>query len=302
MNYSPVVFLLGAGASNALNVPDFSKCWKCLDKELDIEGDGHIPAKYSSPLTNPIEVARRCHRQLADEGYPKDLERLCEALRQESKRKMARDNFNQRHDKQALLDARSYIDAEYLIRTKFIDLVSVDVSRRIHERAPPAKGKGNCIASLWALIASDRTTWSELYKEAFFFSGKQVLADIFTCNNDLAVETLAASWDLPLADGFDEHGALETSGWPSLRQAASGIRLYKLHGSIDWRRQGSRIVKQSEKSVLAMLRRRSIASEAWNVPLIWPGVYGEHEQIAAWREEFLVEAVTNAKCFIVAGH
>lgn len=53
--------------------------------------------------------------------------------------------------------------------------------------------------------------------------------DIFTLNYDLCVETIFTKQDRQLVNGFTD------SGWdPSHLKVGSGIRLIKLHGSLDW--------------------------------------------------------------------
>ncbi|MEZ5324855.1 MAG: SIR2 family protein [Verrucomicrobiales bacterium] len=73
--------------------------------------------------------------------------------------------------------------------------------------------------------------------------------DIFSLNHDLLIESQFESQNMPYADGFGEpDGDATLFSW-SWNEDAPGVRLFKLHGSVDWYlfRFGSRGVDQYAK-------------------------------------------------------
>jgi len=56
------------------------------------------------------------------------------------------------------------------------------------------------------------------------------LLDLFTLNYDLCIETALSRAHKPFANGFDERGVWS----PASYDVPTSIRLYKLHGSLDW--------------------------------------------------------------------
>jgi hypothetical protein len=54
--------------------------------------------------------------------------------------------------------------------------------------------------------------------------------DVFTLNYDLCIETALTAGSVPFSNGFDSKGVWS----PSMFSAPAAVRLYKLHGSLDW--------------------------------------------------------------------
>ena len=234
--------------------------------------------------------------KLERSGRAKDLEALCVALRTRSKAALLN---REPRDVAGLQTARACVDAEYEIRKVFMELVAVDVRVPLKTRVEAPGEK----MSRWFPTKSNRSdvTRATQYRDAWLMGG-QPLVDIFTLNNDLVVETVAKQLSLPIADGFTSSGSLDYPDWHCFTRAVSGIRLYKLHGSVNWRLKAQRISRQQTSGLRALLARGNAASEAWNVPLVWPGIYEELPQLDDLRCKFLTEAVSSARCVVIAGY
>jgi hypothetical protein len=60
------------------------------------------------------------------------------------------------------------------------------------------------------------------------------LVDIFSLNHDLLIEKRLENEEIPYVDGFDDpEGDAIRFSW-SWKRKESGVRLFKLHGSVDW--------------------------------------------------------------------
>jgi hypothetical protein len=58
--------------------------------------------------------------------------------------------------------------------------------------------------------------------------------DIFSLNHDLLIESQFENQNVPYADGFGEQDGDATLFSRSWNEDAPGVRLFKLHGSVDW--------------------------------------------------------------------
>lgn len=236
------------------------------------------------------------YQALERNGRGKDLEALCASLRARSKAALRAGGATNR---EGLLAARASVDAEYEIRKVFMELIDVDV--RVALAAPVTSHIAKPVLRHRKRAGQSRVTRADQYRDAWMLGGEPVV-DIFTLNNDLVAETIGTQLSMPVADGFTEGGSLDFPGWRCFTAARSGVRLYKLHGSINWRRNAQQILRQRTSGLRALLARGNAASEAWNVPLVWPGVYEEMPELDDLRAKFLTEAVSEARCLVIAGY
>jgi len=74
----------------------------------------------------------------------------------------------------------------------------------------------------------------KLIKELLQVKSDTANLGIFTLNHDKYIENFFRSADIPFCDGFSKLTA-EVANWsPEIYQNPCAVRLYKLHGSIDW--------------------------------------------------------------------
>ena len=130
--YSPLVYLLGAGASKALGAPDFTECWNLMNEQFRLSDEA--PTTIPDADITPLLVARKMYSEKVAKRYPKDFEKLCKVLRDQS-RKRADNGVGER----SLLQARACVAAEHLIRSKFFSLLDIDFSSRLRVRDWPSE-------------------------------------------------------------------------------------------------------------------------------------------------------------------
>lgn len=266
MEFSPVIYLLGAGASADAKVPTFKECWGIMNDYFGFSKDDPNPQSRLSKFA--FKQIKRSITNLP-EDKKNDFELLCKSLRTSFKDLIKRDGPN---DQNQLEEARGCIEAEYAIRDYFVRLVDIDYSSTLdHDK-----------------------------KGQYFNIFNQRLTDIFSLNNDLLMEYLAERKGLPICDGFSKEGIFSTGQYI---EVSEGIRLYKLHGSINWRRNGPSIVKQYRPgSFRSFIRFGNFSRQTWNIPLVWPGVYEEMREMENLVDQYLVPAVKQARCLVIVGY
>lgn len=185
-------------------------------------------------------------------------------------------------DAARLQQLRTLMRAEYSMRQRFIDLVDVDFADRPQPRQ-----------------------LAQRYRHMLRWMRADEPLDVFTLNNDLLMEWLLDQWRLPYADGFTPHGRMDREHWSCFQQDNLRLRLYKLHGSINWYRTdlSHPIEKRHSPNTLrGLLQRETAERPVLKVPLIWPGVYDEMPELGPWRNDYLAQAIAHARCLIIAGY
>lgn len=92
---------------------------------------------------------------------------------------------------------------------------------------------------IWQILTYDGEL-SKLDDFAQFVSARNGL-DVFSLNNDMVLENWSARLGRKLFAGFDENRRWFPEGY---KTAASSLRLYKLHGSVDWIYQPGRSMQR----------------------------------------------------------
>jgi SIR2-like protein len=286
LSYSKVLLVTGAGACVAAGVPAFSEYWKLLCRNSGIDGtpleessDLRLTAEQRQYLQAKVDEARS---QWMLPGPFNDVEAVFKRIRLDQG--SAQDGFGnwpQVSDacgsKLELLRMR--ILTEYRLREHFLAQLDVDFARTVHHHT----------------LAQYRH---------IFDLGVDACLDLFTLNNDLFIEWLCERYSVPVTDSFRPDGTFDPSGLV-LGEARAGVRLYKLHGSIDWRApaKGRSASKTAHpRSLKSRLLPGHIAGKAADTPLIWPGIYGEFDnELASLRLRF-AEALSAVRVLIVVGY
>jgi hypothetical protein len=126
--------------------------------------------------------------------------------------------------------------------------------------------------------------------------------DIFSLNYDLVIEDFCNRNRMPLHDGFDANGNWAPISWPL---ATKGIRLWKLHGSINWkvdRKTGLLTKIYAPRTLASVLHASHSASLTAEVELIWPAVYKEFEGSLAVMQHAFLENVRHSSVLAVFGY
>lgn len=279
LKFSKLIYLLGAGASVDAQVPDFNRVWRDFEQHFGwSQKFDYLPKGNSGRALDVVWNYVR-DAQLHDPSF-NDFEQLCKDLHTEYDMCLKNLTETLRTDEPLLNRMRSLMRAEFSIRRRFVDLIEVDFDDLLH--------RGNLIEQYSAILD--------------YANGHAV--DIFTLNNDLLVEWLCKQWRVSLADGFDDEGVMDPDTWASYRRIGLQIRMYKLHGSINWYRKDHNgpIAKwPSQKSIRGLFKRETAEIPLLKIPLIWPGLYDEMPEIATWRG-YLHEALIRARCVVIAGY
>lgn len=280
MKFSKLIYLLGAGASVQAKVPDFKRVWRDFEQNFGWSRRfDYVPKGNSGrALEGAWTYVRRAQRK--NPAF-NDFEKLCKHLHTEYAFRLKNLTPTQQTDENLLNRLRSLLRAEFSIRRRFVDLIDIDFD--------DLDDKKNLIVQYGAML-----DWAE---------GNT--ADVFTLNNDLLVEWLCKQWKIKLADGFNDAGEMDSKAWSCYQRTDRRVRLYKLHGSINWYRKDDKslIAKwPSQKSIRGLLKRETAEIPLLKIPLIWPGLYDEMPEIATWRDTYLQMALEEARCVVIAGY
>ena len=126
--------------------------------------------------------------------------------------------------------------------------------------------------------------------------------DVFTLNYDLVIEDFGSRNRITIIDGFDRKGAWRPELWPL---AKDGIRIWKLHGSVNWRvNRKTREIKRGypPRSLAGVMRSDHSASATGDVELIWPAVYKEFEGPLSIMIDAFAEKLLHCKVLVIAGY
>ena len=288
MEYSPIVFLLGAGASRDAGVPDFAAYWKMFAERFQI--NVAIPPSPEILLTGPWNALRAEVQYLRESrpGIFTDFESLCRRLRElqvanivETKEHRSEKHISESH----LLLARELALAEFAIRKDF--LTSIDTDFACWFKHP------------------DNLAKFEPYRRLFDYTYGDPPLDIFSLNNDILIEWLGMQFGVQVNDGFAPNGEV-SQHWAEFEKCRNGVRLYKMHGSLNWKAPAfaSTVAQvQSRRTLKGISQRGHIASHVADTPLIWSGVYDAFEnQLGELRTRFFAQAVCNALVVVIAGY
>jgi len=302
IRYSDVVLITGAGASRAAKVPAFAEYWTVFREKFGIDSG---PYRSSLPITESqwvllTRIVDEERKKSLDPPHFNDIESIFRCLRLKQVQLGAGfssgitfgdsclDSMNQLRDV-ALV--------EHQLRRHF--LAAIDVQFRLERTDIKSVVQRSSTGK--AISRADYEGYCRLFKLA----DRQVPLDVFTLNCDLFLEWLCRKARQPIADGFASDGTFDDGGAVYLR-AVGGMRIFKLHGSIDWR--ASADFRTASKgpasgSLKAILFPGHIASKVADTPLIWPGVYDEYEGVlSTLRNVHFRNAILGARVLLVIGY
>lgn len=302
IRYSDVILITGAGASRAAKVPAFAEYWTVFSEKFGIDSGTYSP---SLPITeSQWEILTR----IVDEKRQKsldplrfnDIESIFRCLRRKQDQLAAEFASGITFGDSCLDSLEQLRDValiEHQLRRHFLAAIDVqfklektDIKGAVHRSSV---GKG--------ILMADYESYCRLFK----LVDREVPLDVFTLNCDLFLEWLCSEARQPITDGFASDGKFDESGAVYFR-AVGGIRIFKLHGSIDWRASAnSRTAFKGPAagSLKSFFFPGHIASKVADTPLIWPGVYDEYEGIlSTLRNVHLRNAIRSARVVLVIGY
>jgi SIR2-like protein len=133
-----------------------------------------------------------------------------------------------------------------------------------------------------------------------WLGGHQPL-DIFSLNYDTVVEQFCKSGGIPCTDGFNQAGEWH----PDLyHRANSGVRLWKLHGSVNWTSSESGWPHQAETpgSWRRHFYSRHTASATAEAALVWPAATKRLEKALTLLHSAFRNRLSTCRLLVVAGY
>jgi hypothetical protein len=125
--------------------------------------------------------------------------------------------------------------------------------------------------------------------------------DIFSLNYDTVIEQFCKADGIPCADGFNPKGEWQ----PDLYyRANSGVRLWKLHGSVNWTSSESGWPHQAEMpgSWRRHFRSRHTASATAEAALVWPAATKRLERSLSLLHSTFRNSLGSCRLLVVAGY
>ena len=125
--------------------------------------------------------------------------------------------------------------------------------------------------------------------------------DIFSLNYDTVVEQFCKSAGIPCTDGFSQGGEWQPD---SYYRADSGIRLWKLHGSVNWTSSESGWPHQAETpgSWRRHFHSRHTASATAEAALVWPAATKRLEKSLSLLHSAFRNRLVTCRLLVVAGY
>ena len=125
--------------------------------------------------------------------------------------------------------------------------------------------------------------------------------DIFSLNYDTVVEQFCKSEGIPCADGFNQGGEWQPD---SYYRADSGIRLWKLHGSVNWTSSESGWPRLAETpgSWRRHFHSRHTASATAEAALVWPAATKRLEKSLTLLHAAFRNRLATCRLLVVAGY
>ena len=125
--------------------------------------------------------------------------------------------------------------------------------------------------------------------------------DIFSLNYETVVEQFCKSAGIPCADGFNQGGEWQPD---SYYRAASGIRLWKLHGSVNWTSSQSGWPHQAETpgSWRRYFHSGHTASATAEAALVWPAATKRLEKSLSLLHSAFRNRLATCRLLMVAGY